>query len=78
MLFNCSSFLKGLEKCETLLNVLGTLLFDLQTWEELLKGCERVCKGLGTLRGVLCLDCKGFFVLDLLNFQAVIKPAALL
>ena len=64
-LLHVSSIWLGLESCEPLFDDLGALFFDFQTWEELLKGFERVLN----LGRVLCLDC-------LLNFQAVIKLAA--
>ena len=36
------SFLEVLECCEPLFEDLGFLSFDFETWEELLKGFERV------------------------------------
>ena len=67
-------FLPGLESCEPLFDDLGFLFYDFQTWEGLLKrfekvlkGSEKVWKGLGTLSlivgsGVVCF-----------GFGAVIK-----
>ena len=71
---------------------MGSLSFDFETWEELLKGFERVWKGLGTWEGSL-IALVGFSVwigkgswswiwigrvsfVEKLNFQAVIKSAA--